>query len=599
VTVGGGLINVSMSGTNCNAVESDQGFIVNGGALAVTASGPQSKGITTDGDAVFNGGTLRFNISGDVVLETATNSASVVYKDPSYSEAVKASNVVVNAGSFSVLATGQAGRGFSAERDLTVNGGTFAIVSSGSASATFTNEQSSVDVAAAACMKAGRLLTLNGGAFTFSVSGTGGKGFAADAALLATGGTADLDLSGAPAFINHGTYLEPSYCAGVKCGGNAVVSNGTFTIRHTGIAGRGFSVDTNLLVTGGSFAITTTGTNTAVYTSGVYYVNSVLSNYLDVGAASAIKVDGNMVAGGGTFDLLSTGCCGKGLNVSGTLTVGTNAIAATPAITARTTGTQFKISGGTSSGGGRPGGGGAPPDDTAEYSNPKAIKIQGKFLMNSGSVAASTQNAGGEGIESKDAIIVNGGTIEATAYNDGINAETNITFNGGNVFCCSTGDGDGTDSNGTYIFNGGVIVSLASLVASEEGLDGGDGYAYTVNGGTFIGVGGTQMLSTPTAGTQYSLLYTGPLTSNNVMRITDSSGSVFAFRIPRSYSGNMDMLCSCSGIKSSGTYSVYTNASMTTGSAFHGLYTNSVSSASGGQTRGTVSSKTGMYYKAP
>jgi hypothetical protein len=594
VTLDGGLVDISMSGTNCNAIESDQAFIVNGGALAVTASGPQSKGIKTDGDAVFNGGTLRFNLSGDVVLETVTNASSAVYKDPSCSEAVKASNVVVNAGIFWVLTTGVAGRGFSAENDLTVNGGTFAIASSGHATATFTNKQSAADVAAAACMKADRKLTINGGSFTFSVSGTGGKGFAADTALLIAGGTADLDLTGAPAFVDHGTYKEPSYCAGVKCGGNAVVSNGTFTIRHTGIAGRGLSVDTNLLVAGGSFAITTTGTNTAVYTCGVAVVNGKLTNYIDVGAASAIKVDGDAVIGGGTLNLLSSGCCGKGLNVGGVLTIGTNAIAASPSVTARTTGTQFKIALSTTStgGGGGGGGGGQPADDTADYSNPKAIKVSGKIFINGGTVIASTVSTGGEGIESKDSIIVNGGSIESICYDDCMNAASNITVNGGTIFC-SASNNDGIDSNGTFLFNGGIIASFGTT-APEEGIDN-DSNTFTVNGGTFVGCGGAT--SYPNAGSQYAVVYTGSLSSNTVLRITNTSGSIFAFKMPRTYSGSVALLCSCPSIASSGTYTVYTGAT-TTGADFHGLYTNSVSSASGGTSKGSKSTVTSSHYYA-
>lgn len=593
LTLGGGLVTVSMTGTNCNAVSCDESFIANGGAVAITATGPATKGIKTDGNAVFNGGIFHFALAGDAVLETATNAASVVYRDPSYTDAVKASNVVVNAGVFSVLSTGLAGRGFAADRDLTINGGAFAISSSGSATATFTNADTFLDVAAAACMKAGRLLAVSGGVFTFSVTGAAGKGFVADAALLVTGGTADLDLSGAPAFVNHGTYLEPSYCAGLKCGGSAVVSNGTFTIRHTGVAGRGLSVDTNLLVTGGSFAITTTGTNTAVYTSGVYYVNGALSNYLDVGAASAIKVDGNAVIGGGTLDLLSTGCCGKGLNVGGVLTVGTNAVAATPSLTARTTGTQFKISGGsTSTGGGGPGGG-APPDDTADYSNPKAIKATGKVFINGGSVVVSTLNSGGEGIESKDAIVVNSGSIEGTCYDDCMNAATNITVTGGTIFC-SASNNDGIDSNGTFLFTGGIIASFGTT-APEEGIDN-DSNTFTVNGGTFVGCGGAT--SYPNAGSQYAVVYTGSLSSNTVMRITNASGSIFAFKMPRTYSGSVVLLCSCPSITSSGTYTVYTGATMT-GTPFHGLYTNSVSSASGGTSKGSKSSATSHYYAVP
>ncbi len=599
VTLEGGFVNVFLSGTNCNAIESDQAFAANGGDLAVNASGPESKGIKTDGNAVFNGGTLRFNMSGSVVLQTATNSDSVVYKDPSYTEAVKASNVVVNAGTFSVLTAGLAGRGFSVENDLTVNGGVFAIASRGSASETFTNDQNNTDIVAAACMKAGGTMRIHGGVFSFSVSGAGGKGFVSEGGLLVTGGDIDLDLDGAPVFIDRGTYLEPSYCTGVKCGGNAVVSNGTFTIRHSGVAGRGFSVDADLLVADGRFAITTTGTNTAVYTCGVAVVNgTITSTCLDVGAASAIKVDGSMTVGGGCFDLLSTGCCGKGINVGGMLTIGTNMIGASPSITAQTTGKQFKIALATSSAAVLPaappgGGGGQPADDTVDYSNPKAIKASGKIVINGGTIMTSTVNSGGEGLESKDAIIVNGGSIESVCYDDCMNAATNITVNGGQVFCSSSNN-DGIDSNGTFLFNGGILASFGTT-APEEGIDN-DSNAFTVNGGTFVGCGGAT--SYPNAGSQYSMVYTGALASNTVLRITNTSGSIFAFKMPRTYSGNVVLLCSCPNIASSGTYTVYTGSAMS-GTDFHGLYTENVSSANGGTSKGADSIATGRYYAVP
>ena len=589
MTFGGGIVGVTMTGTNCNAIKSDGSVTVNNGAITITASGRQSKGIKTEGDAVFNGGSLHVNLSGDAVLETVTNAASFVYKDPSCSAGVKASNVVVNAGAFSMLVTGLAGRGFSADNDIIVNGGAIAISASGAATAAYTNELNAIDVAATTCMKADRSLAVKGGTCTFTVTGTAGKGFSADSTMLFTGGNVALDLSGPATFVNHGTFMEPAYSTGIKCDGSAVVSNGTFFIRHAGVAGRGLSVDGNLTIAGGSFDITTTGTNTSVYTSGVYTVNGATSNYIDVGAASAIKVDGNLSVVGGVFNLLATGCCGKCLNVAGTLTVGTNGVSAAPAITAKTTGTQFKLSGSASGGGG--GGGGGPPDDTAEYSNPKAIKVTGKISINGGSVTVSTAKNGGEGIESKDTITVNGGSIEGTCYDDCMNAATNITVNGGSIFC-SASNNDGIDSNGTLTMNGGTVASFGAA-APEEGLDC-DQNTFTVNGGTFVGCGGAT--SSPNAGIQYSLLYTGTITSNTVLRITNTAGaSLFAFRMPRTYSASVKLLCGASGFASSGTYTVYSGATMT-GTDFHGLYTNNVSAATGGTSKGSTSTVSGKYY---
>jgi hypothetical protein len=540
--LGGGLVSATLTGADCNAIKSDGTVAVSGGSLVIAASGAQSKGIKSDGDALFTGGSIQIALSGDAVLETVTNASSFVYKDPAYPTGVKASNVVVHAGSFSMLVTGLAGRGFSADNDLTVNGGTFCIAATGAATGAFTNEAGVVDVAAAACMKAERVLAVNGGTFTFSVTGLAGRGFSSDASMLFNGGDVDLDLSGSAAFANHGTFMKPAYCSGVACGGCAAVSNGTFAIRHSGAAGRGFTVDGDMAIAGGSFAITTTGTNTSVYTSGVYVVNGATSNYVDVGSADAIKTDGSLTISGGTLSLLATGTCGKGIHVGGALTVGTNGAAAAPAITVKTTGKQVKLSGGTT-------GGGGPPDDNAEYENPKAIKAQGRITINGGFISASTANSGGEGIESKDTITVNGGSIETACYDDGMNASTNITINGGTVFC-NTSNNDGIDSNGTLTLNGGVVASFGAA-APEEGLDC-DQNTFTVNGGTFVGCGGAT--SNPNAGSQYSMIYTGTVASNTVVRITNTSGSsIFAFRMPRTYSASVKLVCGTPSMASSGT----------------------------------------------
>jgi hypothetical protein len=590
--INGGLIDVALTGDGSNAIKADRSITVNGGALTVLAGGGGSKGIKTDGDAVFNGGTLLFTLTGDAVLETVTD--AFVYTDVSYCTGVKASNVVIQAGAFGMMVGGRAGRGFSADRDLTVNGGEIAIRASGAPTQVFTNAAQRIDVAATACMKAGNLLAIRGGLCTFSVAGGAGKGFSSNAAVLFDGGNVDLDLSGAPVFIDAGAYKTPVFCSGVKSDGTLVVSNGTLVIRHTGMAGKGLSSDGDMSIAGGAVGITVTGTNTPVYTSGVYTVGGAVSNYVDVGSASAVKCDGHLRIVGGVLTLLATGDCGKCVNVDGTLTVGAGASGTAPSISARTTGKQVKVSGGTP-GGGAPGGGGPqPPDDNADYSNPKAIKAWGRITINGGDISIATVNSGGEGIESKDTITVNGGAIEAVCYDDCLNASTNITFNGGAVFCSSSNN-DGIDANGTITVNGGVIASFGTT-APEEGFDC-DSNTFAVNGGTFVGCGGAT--SYPNAGTQYSLVYSGTVSSNTVVRLANAGGtSIFAFRMPRSYSGSVKLLCGCPGLTSPGTYTVYTGATMT-GTPFHGLYTNNVSSASGGTSKGSDSSPTGRYYAVP
>jgi len=191
-------------------------------------------------------------------------------------------------------------------------------------------------------------------------------------------------------------------------------------------------------------------------------------------------------------------------------------------------------------------------------------------------------------------MLVNGRAGRGLSADDGLNASSNITINGGTILC-SASNNDGIDSNGTFLFNGGIIASFGTT-SPEEGLDC-DQNTFTINGGTFVGCGGAT--SYPNAGTQYALAYTGTVSSNTVVRIANASGSIFAFKMPRTYSSSVVLLCSCPSIASSGTYTVYTGATMTTGTPFHGLYTNSVSSASGGTSKGSDSTPTSHYYSVP
>ena len=127
MTIRGGAIDLALGGTNCKAVKCGGTLTVEDGAITVTAGGAQSKGISADGDAVFNGGSLHVDLAGDTVLDRVTNESSFVYTDASYATGVKGNNIVLNAGSFSMVISGIAGRGFSADNDLTIHGGTLAV----------------------------------------------------------------------------------------------------------------------------------------------------------------------------------------------------------------------------------------------------------------------------------------------------------------------------------------------------------------------------------------------------------------------------------------------------------------------------------------
>lgn len=81
--------------------------------------------------------------------------------------------------------------------------------------------------------------------------------------------------------------------------------------------------------------------------------------------------------------------------------------------------------------------------------------------MLDGSITVQTKGAGGEGIESKETLTVNGGTIVIRSYEDGTNSTSHTYINGGSI-TVTTGTGDAIDSNGNIYVNGGRVVVVGA-----------------------------------------------------------------------------------------------------------------------------------------
>ncbi len=102
--------------------------------------------------------------------------------------------------------------------------------------------------------------------------------------------------------------------------------------------------------------------------------------------------------------------------------------------------------------------------------------------------------ADNEGLDTELHLTINGGSIRIRAQDDGINTNEDgvsvTTINAGDVHIIAGlgAEGDGIDSNGWLVINGGTVVASANP-ASDAGLDSDCG-SY-VNGGTVIALGST------------------------------------------------------------------------------------------------------------
>lgn len=150
------------NGTSYNAmgIKADGNLTIKAGTVTVKNSGEMSKSFKSKATVTIDGGTITLTPSGQM---------KVINSDASYSSAIKTKDFVMNDGTLTINASGQASRGITAT-NITTNGGTLNITNSG-AGVTGTSDNYT-----AKGLKADTSIKLNAGTITINMSGTGGKG---------------------------------------------------------------------------------------------------------------------------------------------------------------------------------------------------------------------------------------------------------------------------------------------------------------------------------------------------------------------------------------------------------------------------------------
>jgi uncharacterized membrane protein YphA (DoxX/SURF4 family) len=254
--------------------------------------------------------------------------------------------------------------------------------------------------------------------------------------------------------------------------GNIYISDGTISISTTVNATKAIQSEGDLIISGGTITCTTSG-------GGIWD-----SEKKKTKAASCLSADGNMTVTGGKLTLTSTGAGGKGINVNGTLTVCDEAD-----ITVSTSGNAIIATGnGMISVTTNPQ---APSRYSTNYKSlPKGIKADGNIQISGGTINVTTTGTGGEGIESKQKLIIEGSAIiTCNTFDDGINTSGDMTINNGFVFVRSSNN-DGLDANGNLNINGGVVYAIGSG-GLEKSIDASTelGMMLNISGGTIIAIG--------------------------------------------------------------------------------------------------------------
>ncbi len=547
-----GTGTLQVTGNAKHGISVEGTLTVNAGTINILDT--DSDGIHGSSNLIWNGGTLDIVSAGSDGLDIS-------------------GSVTIQNGDLSINTTAESQRGIKVSGVFTMNDGTLTIHNSG---------QDGKGI------KGDDLININGGHLTIEHSGDMSKGIKCDADITITGGTLDITSSGSTVLESVDNQNVPAYCTAIKCDTDIHITGGDFTITlpTTNHGGKGISADGNMTIDGGTFVITTQGDG-ATYT--------VSGSTKDAYTSACLRSDGNMSILSGNLTLSSSGRGGKGINVgddshtTSTLTLGTQGGSDDGLIlNVTTSGERITIS----SGGGGPWGGG-------DYANPKGVKSRGNLTINSGTITVhctQTQNEGGECIESKATLTINGGNIEAySVKDDAVNAAQNLTLNGG-IYYAHSDNNDGTDSNGTMFLNGGLNISNGAR-QPEEGFDC-DNNQFKITGGTSIGTGGGTSNPSTNVCTQPSLkINTQP---GYAIQILKSDGTVLCtYQCPQFTGGggggpgwgsSMVMLFTDPQLQTGQSYTVRYNGTISGGNNWNGYYTGNVTYSGGSQTTVNVNS---------
>lgn len=202
---------ISISSTGGHGLRGKDAVVIGGGKLDITVSKKGKKAISTDGTARFDGGATTLTVSGGVDDSDLT--------DLSGSSGIKADAAfVMNAGSLTIINSGQGGKGISGDAAGLIAGGTIDITVTG------TNyEVTGADAAG------------------LEDTTTSAKGIKFDGKLVFTGGTVTVSAKNHEAIeakgdmvITDGTICATSSDDAINSGGDMIIDGGRICALSTG-----------------------------------------------------------------------------------------------------------------------------------------------------------------------------------------------------------------------------------------------------------------------------------------------------------------------------------------------------------------------------
>ena len=452
----GGKLSVATTERDVSAIKSDSLLTITGGSITIHTTGDGNKGLKSKTDISISGGELEVVQSGKYIVEN---------NDPGYVVAIKAGgNLDISGGTITVNNTAEAGKGLSADGNITTSEDsatlTIGITANGTGAAldlsrnvdtgdeggdTGGDEQTVYRICAALSSSTSQYW--NQVVYLYSSDGTRIAQLTKTITVAASGQTTrtffyydfDEPTTGQFYFASD-DYTRTGGGGGGGWGGPGGGGGQAYTIRTTAVGGPTESkpdvyyyINTTSPSRSGTVYTFTVTDYTSRYSGGTITDSGSVSSGSSFATAAGIKSDGSISIGGGNITIGSTGAAAKGISCEKEL---------------RTTGGTLTI---TNSGNGLGSG-----NNTATA---KGLTSDESINLVGGNITIKMTGTGGKGIKS-DGTLTIGNADEGPVLN--------VTTTGAKY--ASTSSAKAIKATGAITVNGGEL-TVSTSTAGAEGME--------------------------------------------------------------------------------------------------------------------------------